>query len=822
MRSLLTYFLLLLGIVALQGQQNCPSLGFSRELHTNHQKVNFNSNGTMFYDDTYNAIHHVPYSPNTPAIGTVFGAAPWLSMRDPGGNLDVIAPTYSSNNEGYDHGPLDIATGLPIATNCQDFNYIWRVSRWSVEQLITDFNDNGVIDNAVAPELLQWPGKGNPHFAAQMGYALPNQDLAPFYDQNNDGIYDPMDGDYPVYKMGIATAIAEQVLWNVFHNHVDTSLTMASSDMKIEVQQTAYALDCGSNEILNKTFFVHHKIISRAFITHSDVRYGNWNDFDLGCNVDDYVGSIPSKNTIYAYNADHNDDAICGSSGIRGYGVNPPVQAVTFLNQTMTSAIYNINSSNSPIGDPSSGVGFERLLSGVFKNGIPMTPSGNGYNPNDTTLVPTKFMFPTNPNASSGWSMANSNLTGLDQRTIGALYKANLAPGEVWDVELAYSYHRDTSLPFWGNVNLMESQVDSLQQYYDNGLHNLTCPMGSNCVINCVYPGDANNNGIANDFDILEMGLHYNQTATPRALAGNRWYPYNPPTPVTNAYVDADGFGQVDTFDLLANTQNWDLRHSLYTGVPEGSNVVGGDLYFKQTAVLPIFPVPSVLGVGESFKLEPHLGDTSNALTMQGVTYRVRYDANVLEHFDRNYAPTIGQGGWLNDDGAVVFYRKIQENGLMHFVTSRLDNGDFTGQGRMDVLDFRVKPTTVVGTDTLYTQVCFENYQAVQANGSILPIESTCITLAYADPTLRMVQVAAQAPVIHLYPNPAQELINIDLGAAFAERVEVLDMLGQQVQVHQEVQGLFKLQRKQLPKGMYLVRVSFENGSQSTHKIIFQ
>lgn len=825
MRSLLFYFLLLLGTVALQAQQSCPSIGFSRELHTNHQKVNFNSNGTMFYDNNYNRIHEIPTTLNTQSAGTVFGAAPWLSVSDPGGNLNVIAPTYSSNNEGYDYGPLDAATGLPIATNCQDFNHIWSISRSSVERLITDFNDNGVVDNAVAPELLQWPGKGNPHFAAQMGYALPNQDLAPFYDQNNDGIYDPMDGDYPVYKMGIATAIAEQVLWNVFHNHIDTTLSMAVSDMKLEIQQTAYALDCGNNEILNKTFFVHHKIISRALITHNDVRYGNWNDFDLGCSADDYVGSIPSKNTVYVYNSDFNDDLQCGGFGqMTGYGVNPPVQAVTFLNQTMTSAIYTINSNSDPLGDPSSGVGVDRLLSGVFTNGIPMTPNGSGYNPNDTTLLPTKFMFPDNPNLSGSgdWSMVTENLTGLDQRTIGALYKATLNPGEVWDVELAYSYHRDTALAFWGNVDLMERQVDSLQQYYDNGLHHLTCPIVSNCVVNCVYPGDANNNGIANDFDILEMGLHYTETATPRGAAGNRWAPYNPPTPITNAYVDADGLGQVNDFDLAANTQNWSLTHSLYTGIPEGSTAVGNDLYFKRTAAFPLLPVQSVLGLGESFRLEPHLGDSSNVLTMQGVTYRIRYDADVLEHFDRVYAPSIGLGGWLNDDGATVFHREIQERGLMHFVTSRLDNGDYIGEGRMDILDFRVKPNVLIGTDTLYTQVCFEDYQAVQANGSILPITSTCITLAYADPILSTVRIAPPVPVIYLYPNPAKELINIDLGAAFAERVEVLDMLGQPVQVHSKAQGLLQIEKKQLPKGMYLVRVSFENGTQSTHKIIFQ
>ncbi|MFK7798981.1 MAG: T9SS type A sorting domain-containing protein [Aureispira sp.] len=823
MRSLFVYTILMLGTLVVEAQQNCPVFGFNRALHTNHQEVNFTSDGTMFFDDTYNSIHHVPYAPNERPIGTVFAAAPWLSARDQGGNLAVMAPMYLSRSSGYNHGPIDISLGVPVATNCQDFNHIWRVSRWAVERLITDFNDNGVIDNVVEPELLQWPGKGNPFFAAQMGYPLPNQDLAPFYDQNNDGIYNPMDGDYPVYKAGVATAIAEQVLWNVFHSGVDTSGIMSAFDMKLEVQQTIYALDCGNNDILNKTFFVHHRVINRAPIAHTDVYYGNWNDFDLGCSADDYVGSIPSKNTVYAYNADNNDDVWCGSNGvIRGYGTNPPVQAVTFLNQTMNSAIYHINNSADPTGDPSSSIGFERLLSGVFPNGTPMTPSGSGYNPTDTTTPPTKFMFPNNPNNPTAWSMATASLSGLDQRTLGSLYKPTLVAGEIWDIELAYSYHRDTNLVYWAMVDLMERQVDSIQQYYDNGLHTITCPVVNNCVANCVYPGDANNNGIANDFDILEMGLYYTQTAAPRALAGNRWYPYNPPTPINNAYVDADGFGQVDTFDLAANTQNWGLTHSLYTGASEGSNAVGGDLYLERKPVFPIVPLPDVLAGGQSFRLDVYLGDSANVLNMQGVTYRLRYDPDVLEYRNVFYTGGVGRGGWLSDDGATIYYREIQERGLIHFVTTRLDNGNYSGQGLMDMLDFRVLPDASVGTDTFYTQICFEEYKAVQATGRVLPLTSSCITIAYADEFLSIPAIPAPAPTVYLYPNPAREQIQIDLGTARAEQIEVLDILGQPVKVYQDIQGVHTISRGHLPKGMYLVRVSFENGSQSTHKIIFQ
>ncbi len=818
MNNYITLLFLLLGTSGVWAQQSCATSDAANQLQTNYQKAAFNSHGTAFYDKSLPA-QQIPYTANQTAPTTVFAAAPWLSARDTGDNLMVMATTYGENFDGYDHGPLDAVTGAPIATTCNTFNQVWRVSRWAIERLRTDFQDNGVIDSPVETELLEWPGRGNPHFLTRMGYALPNQDLAPFYDQNSDGIYDPMQGDYPVFKTGVATAVAEELLWTVFHS-TDTEYNNGGA-LKLEIQQTAYALDCGSNDLLNLSLFINHKLINRANTTRYQMRYGNWTDFDLGCASDDYVGSIPSKNTVYAYNQDANDDDPCGAQGGAGYGVDPPVYAVTFLNQTMTSAIYNVNNIGSPPSNPTSAVGYENQLRGLFANGTPMTPGGDGYDPQDTTTPPVLFMFPSNPNDFSpgSWSMATASLSGLDQRTIGAIYRDSMPAGAVWDIDIAYSYHHAPTTYLWQNVDLMETQLDSLQLYYDNGLENFNCPSTSNCVVNCVYPGDANNNGIANDFDILEMGLAYGQTAAPRALAGDRWAPYAPPTPVTNAYLDANGLGQVDDLDLTANTQNWDLTHSLYTGASEGSNAVGTDLYLERFIFPPIGGTVATLG--GLIRVNPYFGDTTNnPITVQGLTYRIRYDAQVLGAAHVNNGTDLS--GWLSADGAPIFHRFISEPNVLHVVTSRLDNGNYTGGGMLGGINFRIQPDAFVNADTMYTQICFEDFKAVLADGTVLTIGAECLTIPYTDPTYNAIRALAEAPPVRLYPNPAREAIQLDLGQASAKTVELLDLLGQPIQTYQEVQGQLTIAHQQLPKGLYLIRISFENGSESTHKVVFQ
>ncbi len=465
----------------LLAQQDC-SYNYTT-LTTSHQEAAFGTPGTGFFDGN-TRTHRVPYtytgsSNNHP--GAVFASSPWLGMRDASGLNMVMAPQYLSYDEAYGQ-PLDALTGLPVRNDCSEYQQLWKASRWAVDRLIADYNDNGVIDNPVEQQLLEWPGRGNPHFTAQMGYTLPNQDLAPFYDQNGDGNYDPMDGDYPVYKAGVATAIAEEVLWSVFHSRDYGQFAPYVNNggtMQVEVQQTVYALSCGGNFLLNRALFVHHKLINRASSTRYNVRYANWSDFDLGCYEDDYIGTDTSRNSLYAYNQDFYDDNPCSFSGTGGYGNNPPVQAVTFLNEKLVSAIYSISSSTDPKGDAQTAAEVQNLLSGVFKDGTPITPSRDGYNPT-STATPVSFVFPNNPTDFTAWTMVTQNLSGLDQRTIGTVYKDSLPAGAIWEIDLVYSYHRNPLLGPYQNVNIMEQGLDNLQSYYDNGLENISCP---NCVL---------------------------------------------------------------------------------------------------------------------------------------------------------------------------------------------------------------------------------------------------------------------------------------------------------------------------------------------------
>jgi hypothetical protein len=84
-------------------------------------------------------------------------------------------------------------------------------------------------------------------------------------------------------------------------------------------------------------------------------------------------------------------------------------------------------------------------------------------------------------------------------------------------------------------------------------------------VLPSVYPGDTDNNGVVNEFDILPLATYFYQTGPQRCTAGYGWLP----SPfdflwVSNSaatYADANGDGIIDESDLFGIALNWGKSH---------------------------------------------------------------------------------------------------------------------------------------------------------------------------------------------------------------------------------------------------------------------
>ncbi len=212
------------------------------------------------------------------------------------------------------------------------------------------------------------------------------------------------------------------------------------------VQNQIITFDCIDNELASNAVLLNYRLINNAFEDIDSCYFGMFIDFQLGCPDDDYVGSIPDKSIIFAYNADDFDE---DCDDYKGYGENPPAVALRLLRgpynefrQELPLSTFMVlpeNPAHSGQGMPEAYYEFYHYLSGTWKDGTPMTIGGDGYNPASTSF--TDFAFPGLPGFdTTSWTELNAGNPPGRRRIVVSFGPFTLQPGAVNELEMAFTF----------------------------------------------------------------------------------------------------------------------------------------------------------------------------------------------------------------------------------------------------------------------------------------------------------------------------------------------------------------------------------------------
>lgn len=468
--------LMLLSLAAmLQAQQpGCPPAQSGVDLDANNITARIWTNGILFNEAQFlfNPNPNVPSNPST-----IFSASLWMAGVDPAGNLRLHCPDYG---QGSAAGPLT-ADGLTSSTDCANWDRLFVVKGNDVATFLADLPNlaaNPATALAQYKGIMGWPGIGNPYFDGLWGYNLPSssQALAPFFDQDNDGLYDPLKGDYPVVSLqGKAPFVPGLLVWCVYNN------TNTGSISPMETQLTAWQFDCPDQTALHNTLFTSHKTIYRGAEPLDSCFAGIWVDFDLGCYSDDYVGSNPGLHSFFAYNQDATDGSpgtFC-DGGVTTFANNPPVQSVTLLNRNLDKFMYyntaGVGAPQQATTDPDHPIEYYNYLNGRWKDGTPLTQGGSGYNP--ASSIPADHAFPATPSDPNGWSMCSANISFGDRKALGINKVGTMSPGAVMEFNTAWTVHPDVDLPC--GIGNTFSEVELVRAAYEAGFSTACLPLSN-------------------------------------------------------------------------------------------------------------------------------------------------------------------------------------------------------------------------------------------------------------------------------------------------------------------------------------------------------
>ncbi|MFL5766056.1 MAG: T9SS type A sorting domain-containing protein [Bacteroidia bacterium] len=495
----------------------CAPAAAKEDLDINNIRATILTGGDMWWD-LQNGKYLVP----KPAKGSngptsLFAGSLWIGGIDASNTLKVAAMTYRQTGNDFWPGPLS-SLAITDATTCLTWDKFYKIDKSAVQSYIGWFDGGQVganpTDASMMDVILNWPSTGPE-----------GQPMAPYYDRNGNGVYDPYAGDYPDFYLGDGTRptnnacsarlFGDEVLFWVFNDKGNVHTETGGAAIGLEVQAQAFAFQT-NNEINNMTFY-HYTLINKSSFRLDSTYFGVWVDPDLGSASDDYVGCDVELGLGYCYNGDLVDDN--PPSGQIPYGVNPPAIGCDFFEgpyadpngvddapATVPASFTNYgdsivdnerigmskfvyyNNDNSLTGNPGGATDFYQYLAGVWRDGTPITYGGTGH----LTGVTCNYMFPgtsdptgfgTGGSSQAPWDEASVGNVPADRRFLQSAGSFTLQPGSVNTITTGLVWARATQGGNLASVTLMKGADAKAQDLFNNCFALLSGPDAPNLSI---------------------------------------------------------------------------------------------------------------------------------------------------------------------------------------------------------------------------------------------------------------------------------------------------------------------------------------------------
>ncbi|MFO7723286.1 MAG: T9SS type A sorting domain-containing protein [Bacteroidales bacterium] len=438
-------------------------------LDVNNLSARFYAFGHHFWDFNANSQF---FAPKNTLKSPIFNNTLWVAgMKTNGGTLHVAAELYRQAGVDYWAGPVSVQYD---SLYDRQWNRMWKLTKAEINHHINNYL---IFGYTPIPDIAEWPAHGD----TTKGQLW---QMAPFYDDNNNGVYEPLLGDYPLIR-------GDMAMFFVFNDARGLHTESGGLPLGIEVHGMAYGFDQPNDPMMYNTVFLHYDIINRSTYQYDDTYIGMFNDFDLGYAWDDYVQTDVKNGAVFAYNG----TAIDGTGQPWAYGANPPAMGMQLLagpymnpdgvDNPMVDSLNNplcdvsINGANfgdtivdnerlglsysirfdnagpTYCADPSVASEYYGYLRGVWRDQNSLSYGGNGHSAGASYGPDCRFIFPAysdsclfgtgglQPNGPFFWNEQTANNQPADRRMLGSSGPFTFLPGASHPMDVAFIFAWD-------------------------------------------------------------------------------------------------------------------------------------------------------------------------------------------------------------------------------------------------------------------------------------------------------------------------------------------------------------------------------------------
>lgn len=346
-------------------------------------------------------------------------------------------------------------------------------------------------------------------------------------------------------------------------------------------------------------------------------------------------------------------------------------------------------------------------------------------------------------------------------------------------------------------------------------------PSDLQCLQACVWPGDANNDGVVNVRDLLAIGYGLGTNGPDRENGNVDWSPQfadNWEDPWTAAsldlkYLDTDGDGLITALDTAAISQSYQNTHKVTTTM-DHQLTTDVDLRFllRDPATYNNQDTLIILDILYGLQNKP-------AYDAYGFTFEIDF-ADVVDVDGKNVRVTYYNDSWFSRQIPTLSMFKRLNNTIIHSGYTKTDGKGGVGYGPVGFVivdDIEgAKPPRLRASGARFFEIVVRNITVMNHRGEyfFLPDQVIKVNLPGEEPVLE----DESANALMVFPNPATDQASLyRTDGAPIERVEIFTAAGSPVFQSLNISSpRFEIPTAQLANGLYFVRAQTAKGAVTT------